>query len=85
MADELTPEEQERLDSYEEDEDMISPAFTQRNAAVFKNFAYVDRLGERHWDLTYSPPGEYGAMKRVRGEHIESPASKQRRAKDGKA
>ena len=71
--------------SNEEDEDMISPAFTQRNAAVFKNFAYVDRLGERHWDLTYSPPGEYGAMKRVRGEHIESPASKQRRAKDGKA
>ena len=39
-------------ESSSEEEEIISPAYNKRNTAVFPNFAYEDKLGEQHWDLS---------------------------------
>eukprot|EP00946_MAST-07B_sp_MAST-7B-sp1_P002491 g2491.t1 len=76
-----TAKSSEVRESSSDEEEIISPAYNKRNTAVFPNFAYEDKLGEQHWDFSKSPPKDYGTMKHIRGDHIESPLSKKYRGR----
>ena len=75
--------EVEEEEEEEEEEDIISPGYSKSQDLSFPHFEYVAKYGERHWDIEEGPT-VYGAMDRVRSDHMESPTSKAKRSTDAK-